>query len=130
MTVKILLNGLRYFAIVFALGFLLGTVRVLLLVPRTGEAVAELIEIPVILVCIFFIARWLHRRYPQEAGPWILSGLIALALLLSFEFTVVLAIRGMSIGEWFVSRDPLAFAAYLASLPAFALMPAFVARKG
>ena len=46
-----------YFLIVFGAGFLLGPVRVFLLEPRFGEAVATLFEAPFILVVIVVAAR-------------------------------------------------------------------------
>jgi hypothetical protein len=41
--------GLRYFAGVFAVGFLLGTVCTLWLAPAVGEVAAVAIELPVII---------------------------------------------------------------------------------
>lgn len=43
---------LAYFGCVFGVGFLLGIVRVLWLVPLLGERMAELLEIPVRIVRI------------------------------------------------------------------------------
>lgn len=56
-------------------------------------------------------------------------GLIALTLLLIAEFTLVLWLRGMSIGEYFASRDPVSGTVYYATLVVFGVMPLFVARK-
>lgn len=126
---SVFLNGLRYFAIVFSLGFVFGVIRVTWLVPRLGEARAELLEIPVMVACIFFIARWQVRCHVQSPRDWLFSGLLALALLLAFEFSVVLALRGLTLAEWLASRDPLVFSAYVASLLAFAVIPACLARQ-
>ena len=41
-----LIAGTMYFAAVFGVGFLLGTVRVLFIEPRTGTRWAELAEMP------------------------------------------------------------------------------------
>ena len=43
--------ALAYFLIVFGAGFLLGTIRVLLLLPVLGERAAELLEMPFMLIC-------------------------------------------------------------------------------
>lgn len=42
MTTQSIKAGLAYFALVFGTGFVLGAVRVTLLVPRFGERIAEL----------------------------------------------------------------------------------------
>jgi len=56
-------------------------------------------------------------------------GFVALGLLLVVEFTVVLWLRGLTIGEYFARRDPVAGAAYIMMLGVFAVMPLLVARK-
>lgn len=47
---EILKAGALYFAFVFGAGFLLGGIRVPLLVPRFGERTAELMEMPIMFV--------------------------------------------------------------------------------
>ena len=44
--------GTAYFALVFGAGFVMGAIRVPLLVPRLGERVAELIEMPFMCIVI------------------------------------------------------------------------------
>jgi hypothetical protein len=51
-----------YFAIVFGTGFLLALIRIPWLAPRFGVRVAELIEMPIMLMVIYFAARWLVRE--------------------------------------------------------------------
>ena len=46
---KAVVAGILYFAVVFAFAFAIGTVRVLLVAPRLGEALAVLLELPVVL---------------------------------------------------------------------------------
>ena len=41
--------GVLYFALVFGVGFVLGTIRTLLVVPRVGTRKAELMEMPIML---------------------------------------------------------------------------------
>lgn len=129
MLVKILKAGATYFAIVFGVGFVLGPIRVLVLVPRLGERLAELLELPVMLVVIVFAARWLVRRFDLGAvGARFGSGAFALALMLAFEFGLVLPLRGLSIPEYFATRDPVSGTAYSCSLLLFAAMPTIVGR--
>ena len=123
--------GLLYFALVFGTGFVLGPIRVLWLVPRLGERVAELVELPVMLVVIVLSARWIVRRFalPPVASSRLAMGGLALGLLLAAEFTVVLWLRGMTLADYFATRDPVAGTAYYAALVVFAVMPMLVERK-
>jgi hypothetical protein len=53
-------------------------------------------------------------------------GCIALTLMLIAEFGFVLWIRGLSVKEYFASRDPVSGAAYYLLLIVFAIMPRLV----
>ena len=119
-----MLRGVVYFAIVFGVGFLLGLVRVLGLEPRVGERWAELAEAPLMLVAIILSARFVVRRFPAaHRGSYLVSGGIALFLLVVMEFSVVLGIRGLSLRDYFAERDPLAGSVYAVMLLIFAAMP-------
>jgi hypothetical protein len=120
--------GVLYFALVFAAGFALGTVRVLLLVPRLGERAAELLETPVMLAISFVAARWVVRRLdvPPALAHRSGMGCLALALLLAVEFGLVLRIRGLTIAEYVAGLDPVSGTVYYLSLVLFALMPLLV----
>lgn len=122
----------RYFVLVFGAGFVLGMIRVPLLVPRLGERVAELVEVPVMLAVIVFAARHVVRRHAariSRAG-WAVTGLLALALLLAAEAGIVVMLQGRSAAEFVADRDPVSGSAYLASLALFAAMPWLLARRG
>lgn len=119
-----MVRALAYFAIVFAAGFALGTVRVLLLVPRIGERNAELLEAPLMLVVIVFAARFVVRRFPAERRSALAaSGAIALAVLLAFEFTLVLGLQGLTLEVYLASRDAVSGSVYAIMLIVFAAMP-------
>jgi hypothetical protein len=123
--------GLLYFAAVFAVGFVLGTVRVLWAVPRFGPRGAELMEMPLMLVAIVLAALWGVRWLAVSPRQWVrLSmGLVALGCLLLTEFTVVLQLQGLSIAEYVANRDPVSGTAYILMLVLFALMPWLLARR-
>jgi hypothetical protein len=124
--------GAAYFALVFTVGFALGVVRTLFLVPRYGDRAAELMEMPVILVVSFVAARWITGALSMPYGlvRRLAMGCFGLALMLGAEFILVLPVRGLTIGEYFATRDPVGAGAYYFALAMFALMPAFVQRGG
>ncbi len=92
---------------------------------------AELMETPIMFVVIVLAARWVVRALdiPPTALKRLAVGFVALGLLLLAEFTVVLWIQGLTIGEYLAGRDPVAGAVYLVMLGVFAAMPLFVARS-
>ncbi|HJS75344.1 MAG TPA: hypothetical protein VJ921_13725, partial [Vicinamibacteria bacterium] len=122
---RVLKSGLLYFALVFAAGFALGPVRVLWAVPRFGERTAELMEAPLMLAVVALTGRWIARRFeePKTSARLLAVGLVALAMLLAAELTMVLSLRGLSVSEYVRSRDPVGGAVYVALLLLFALMP-------
>jgi len=128
---QILQAGVLYFVLAFGAGFVLGPIRILWAAPAFGTRAAELIETPIMFVVIAFAARWTVRQLavPPSPSERLAIGLIALGLLLVAEFTVVLWLRGLSIGDYFASRDPVSGTVYLVMLGVFAIMPLLVARR-
>jgi hypothetical protein len=126
--VRSLRAGAAYFLLVFGAGFLLGPLRLFLLVPRVGERAAELLELPVMIVVIVFAARWVVRRFalpPGLAGRLAVGGL-AFVLMLAAEFGLVLTLRGLTLADYFATRDPVSGTAYYASQLFFAALPALL----
>ena len=124
----ILKAAVVYFVLVFGTGFVLGPIRIVFLVPRFGVRVAELMEFPVMLVVIVLAARWLVRKFELGAHA-LLVGFLALGLMIAFEFTLVLWLRGLTLSEYFRERDPVAGVVYYLMLLVFAAMPSFMAHK-
>jgi hypothetical protein len=120
-----------YFVLVFGSGFVLGTIRVLLLVPAVGTRTAELLEMPVMFGVIVLAARWVTRRIevPPIASRRLVMGGMALAMVLALDFTVILWIRGLSFEQYVEAFDPVAGTAYFVMLGVFAVMPLLVVRK-
>ena len=90
--------GATYFAIVYLAGFVLGTVRVLLLAPRTGEVAAVLLETPIMLAASWIVSRWCTGRFgvPPEVRPRLAMGGEAFALLILGEAGVSMFAFGRS----------------------------------
>lgn len=112
--------ALANFALVFGAGFILGPMRILFIVPRFGVPVAELMEYPLMLVVIVGAARWLVRKF-QIAEQTLLVGLLALGLMMAFEFLLVLWLRGLTLTEYLSKRDPLSSFIYYFDVSAFCL---------
>jgi MFS family permease len=114
-----------YFAAIFGAGLMLGTLRVLWLVPQVGSRAAELIEMPFMLAVMLVAARWIVRRLAVPPRPIarLTMGGLALLLLLATEFGVVLSLRGMSLTEYWGGLDPVSGSVYYALLGLYALLP-------
>lgn len=122
-------GALAYFAVVFGAGFLLGTARVQVVVPLLGTRLAELIELPVMLLVTIVSAKWIVLRLSVNSGfPRLAMGSLALVLLLITEFTLVLWLRGLTIKDYLGSLDPVTGTAYYLTLALFAVMPLSVKR--
>ena len=128
---RILHAGLLYAVLVFGAGFVLGPIRILWAEPTLGTRAAELMEMPIMFVVIALGARWTVRQLavPPVPSARLGIGLIALGLLLVAEFVLVLWLRGLSIGEYLASRDPVSGTVYIMLLGVFAIMPLLVARR-
>lgn len=95
------LAAIAYWALIFALGFVLGTVRVVWLVPLVGPLPATALELPVILAASWWVAGWLVRRFSiGTSGEALMMGVMAFALLLASECLLAIAIGGQTVGEW------------------------------
>jgi hypothetical protein len=122
--------GTTYFALVFGAGFLMGMIRVPVLVPRLGARVAELLEMPIMFVVIMLSARFVVSRFalPPTVAARLTTGVMALALLAAAELSLAVALQGQSLGQYIVSRDPVSGGVYLAMLGVYALMPLILVR--
>lgn len=123
-------GAFRYFILIFLLGFLLGTVRFILLAPMTGETAAVLIELPIMLVASAFAARQamaLHGIVTLPGG--LAMGLLAFAMLMAAELALAFLLRGTMPGE--AARAMLRTPGWigLAGQVAFALIPALLALR-
>ena len=58
-----MIDAESFLAIVFAAGFILGTIRTLVLVPHLGPLAAVLLELPLMLGIAWAVCRWLLRRF-------------------------------------------------------------------
>jgi hypothetical protein len=122
---QVLKAAIIYFAVVFGIGFVLGTIRVLWVVARLGVRNAELLEQPLMLIAVFLTAKWIGRRFGSGLSRLKILGVgfVALLILVVAEVAMVLLIQPNR------TRDPISGAAYLLSLAVFAIMPWLVSTR-
>lgn len=116
--------GLVYFLLVFGAGFVFGVLRTLFVAPRLGAPAAELLETPLMLVAIWFAARWLVPRLAPRSA--LSAGLFALLLTLAAETLVGLFLRHMSVAEIFLHRELFPALAYYGALLVFGFLPSIL----
>ena len=127
---RIAMAGTFYFGCVFGAGFVLGAIRVPLLVPRLGVRVAELIEMPLMLAVIVISARAVVCRFalPSTTAARLGTGVLALGIALLAEFALAFGLQGMTPAAYIAGRDPVSGPVYAVLLLLFAAMPAWVGR--
>ena len=100
--------GAAYFALVFLVGFVLGALRVLILIESVGAFWAVLAELPVILTASWIVCGWTLRRFrvPAHRAHRLVMGGVAFILLITAEVLLSAAL-GLSPGEYLASfRTP------------------------
>ena len=122
-----MLAGLAYFALVFALGFLLGTVRTIFVkdAPSGGRLLGVLVELPIMLGASWFLCRYVIRRFAVAstvAARAVMGGL-AFVLLLLAELVVGALLFGRTPDQHLALYQDASFALGLVAQIAFALMP-------
>lgn len=94
--------GLQFGLFAFGLGFLLGTIRVLLVVPLVGEGAAIALELPLMLAACWWRAGQIGRRHrPNGPAGQLAIGLMGFAVVLVGEFAVGVGLFGLTPAGWF-----------------------------
>jgi hypothetical protein len=121
--------GAYYFQIVFAIGFALGTLRVLALVPALGELGAVLIELPIILAASWWISGRLIHRFKVPSEHRLTMGALAFTLLILAEAVLSIFLFGRTFAQHMAHYRTLPGAVGLAGQLLFAAMPALHKRS-
>jgi hypothetical protein len=119
-----------YWAMVFALGFVLGTVRVLWIIPLVGLMPATLLELPIILGGSWLAAGWLLRRFSlARQGEALTVGTLAFAILMAAECALAVTLMAQSPAQWLTGLAAPHALLGLAGQVVFALMPWLIVRR-
>ena len=126
--VRIVLAATAYFAIVFAGGFVLGAIRMLVLAPRIGALAAVLVEAPIMIAIAWGGCRWLLGRFAIGPAPGgrLAMGAVAFALLIVAELILAVTVFGASAVDFVAAYGTPAGAVGLAAQLVFAAMPLLV----
>lgn len=123
--VMALFAGMLYAFGMFAIGFAMGGVRLLFLVPLLGELFAVVIELPIMLgfswvLCGRALQKW---EVSTHLGDRAVMGVSAFCFLMSAEITLGIFAFGNSFGDLLARWGSAAGATGLAGQIAFALFP-------
>jgi hypothetical protein len=122
-----MLAGISYFALAFALGFLLGMLRTLFVnnVPGASRLLGVLIELTIMLCASWYLCRYVIRRFAvgSTVSARALMGGIALALLLVAELILDMLLSARAPSEHFALYREASCALGLAAQIGFGLIP-------
>ncbi len=124
-TRRAVLAALIYFACAFAAGMALGPPRVIWLEPWLGKTIAVLLEAPLLIVAMWFGARFATRTARMD-GAWpayLGVGLLALLVQQIADLAVGFGLRGMTLADQLAYFGSPPGVVYGVSLVVFALMP-------
>ncbi len=127
-----LIAGTVYFLTLFALGFALGTIRVVIVAPIVGAFAAVFAEVPIMLTVAFFMSGWTIRRWNVPGAAAIRWAMVLWFLMLLFVFETFLGAILFSrtvADQWATLFTPAGTLGLSAQVIA-ALLPVFVERKG
>ncbi|GLR23966.1 MULTISPECIES: hypothetical protein [Alphaproteobacteria] len=128
---RALIASTIFFLALFALGFALGTVRVIFIAPRVGQLAAVAAEVPIMVIAGFFACRWTlkHCRVPGTLViRWVMAAWF-LGLLFAFETVLGAALFGLTAAEQLAAlMTPTGLLGLSAQIIA-ALFPLVVDRK-
>ncbi len=90
--------GLVFFVLLFGLGFLLGSLRLLLVQHGFGRNLLVLIELPIMLAYAWWVTGWAVRRFavPTARGARLIMGGVMFTLLRLSEMLLGAMLMGIS----------------------------------
>nr|WP_295670928.1 hypothetical protein [Sphingomonas sp.] len=120
---RVLRTAIAYFAIIFAFAFVLGALRVTLVVPLLGAMNATIVEIAIVLTASWLMARRLIAGRDFGLRQRATIGAIAFALLMIAEFVLAMTLRGQNLHQWAATLMTPVGLIGLAGQSGFAAMP-------
>ena len=123
--------GLVYAVLVFGVGCVLGTVRVLILMPHMSATLAVLAETPVILAVSWWLSSCCSARFGlgRRTSARLTMGIVAFTVLMLEELTLSVVLFARPAAAYLASLVSVPGAIGLAAQVAFAFFPLLQARR-
>jgi hypothetical protein len=120
--------GFVYFIVVFAVGFALGTLRYLVIIPAIGELAAVALELPVMLVVSWLACGAILRSFalPARLGVRLVMGVTAFSLVMAAEAALAVFGFGRTLAVYLQSYETSAGLLGLGGQLLFAALPLFM----
>ncbi len=115
--------ALAYFLPVFAVAFVLGVLRLYVVIPLTGPLIAVALEVPVILGLSWLVAGRVLQRWPRAQPHRLVMGALSFLLLMLAELALATAF-GETPGQFLAAMATPHGALGLSGQLGFALIPA------
>ncbi|MCB1480362.1 MAG: hypothetical protein KDJ62_16110 [Rhodobiaceae bacterium] len=119
--------GIRYGLFAFAIGYVFGLLRVLVLTPALGAWLGYYIEFPLVTVAVFALGCWMGNAFGQGRSlPWLLGlGVIGVVTLIAIEASLALVVLGQPFQAYLQSYNLAAGHLFPIGLAFMAVAPMF-----
>ncbi|NGZ59267.1 MAG: hypothetical protein CV081_02025 [Nitrospira sp. LK265] len=126
--VQVLKAGTIYYLVAVGAEFVLEVIRLQVVALHIGEKLAEMLEIPNVLLATMIGARWVVDRFtlPPLPGIRLGVGLVALCLMLISEWTVIQTLQSLSFQGYITSQDAAVGTIPIGALGVLTVMPFLV----
>ncbi len=117
--------GIAYTVGVFAFAFAVGTIRVMLVAPRLGTLLAEMLEAPIVLAVSWRVSLWCTRRFnvSRDARARVMMGAVAFSVLMLLELGFSVLVFGETIDHYLAKYGSTPGVIGLAMQVCFATLP-------
>ncbi len=125
---QVLKAGATYFLIVVGAEFVLEIIRLQVVALHVSERLAEILEIPNVLLATIIGSRWVVDRFtlPPLPGIRLGVGVVALCLVLISEWTVIQVLQSLSVEGYVAAQDAAVEPIPVGALGVLTVMPFLV----
>lgn len=125
---QVLKAGTLYFLITIGAGFVLEVIRLQVIALHINEWIAEILEIPNVLLATMIGARWVVGQFilPPLPGIRLGVGLVALSLMIVMEWIFLQVLQSLAVAGYITSQDAAVSTLPIGALGVLTAMPFLV----